>query len=190
MANENESVMGQARKSWIKYECAEMAYSTLSNLDDIDLFLRGLEKVIECQCGKHKETSELHAEPSPFPEAKEVLERFSEPHGRLLKPRKFMQAIRIVETPARFNPAHLGDCAFTHSYSYNTDTRELTDGPSYSYDTMLSSGVNPTTRVVDVPANIRVWIVTYDGMWGGYWSNVTVYVHGNAKITDKTCEIL
>ena len=31
--------------------------------------------------------------------------------------------------------------------------------------------------MVDVRRGIRVWICTYDGQWGGYWSRVHVYVN-------------
>jgi hypothetical protein len=62
-----------------------------------------------------------------------------------------------------------------HTYDYDVKEKRLTEGPSYSYDSMLSQGINPYSRLVDVPTGHRVWVVTYDGMWGGFWS-VNVYV--------------
>ena len=107
-----------------------------------------------------------------FPEHKEILARCGG-----YKPRKFIQAISIVPCPAPFNPSAQGDCAFTHSFL--VENGKITPGPAYSYDTMLVSHVNPYERTVDVKPNQRVWVCTYDGMWGGFWHTVNVYVHRN-----------
>ncbi len=104
-----------------------------------------------------------------FPEYKEILEMAGG-----YKPVKFVQAIEVIKCPAKFNPSGLGDCAYRSSY-YVKDG-EITSGPSYSYDTMMSSGIQPTERIVDVPKGTRLWVVTYDGIWGGHWE-VKVFVH-------------
>jgi len=105
-----------------------------------------------------------------LPEYKQVLAA-----ERNVKPRKFIGKINIVKCPATFNPSAQGDFAYTALYSY--DGKNLTRGPGWSYDTMMSGGVNPYEHAVDVPKGIRVWVVTYDGQWGGYWARVNVYVH-------------
>ena len=104
-----------------------------------------------------------------FPEYKEILEMAGG-----YKPRKFVEAITVIKCPATFNPSGLGDYAYRSSY-YVKDG-EITTGPSYSYDTMMSSGIQPTERAVDVPKGTRMWVVTYDGIWGGHWE-VKVFVH-------------
>ena len=104
-----------------------------------------------------------------FPEYKKILEMSGG-----YKPRKFVQAIEIIKCPAKFNPSGLGDYAYRHSYFVKDGT--ITPGPSYSYDTMMSSRIVPEERIVDVPKGTRMWIVTYDGIWGGHWE-VKVFVH-------------
>lgn len=104
-----------------------------------------------------------------FPEYKEILETSGG-----YKPRKFVQAIEVIKCPAKFNPSGLGDYAYRHSYFVKDG--EITSGPSYSYDTMMSSGIIPTERIVDVPKRTRMWVVTYDGIWGGHWE-VKIFVH-------------
>lgn len=90
------------------------------------------------------------------------------------KPRKFVEKIEVIKCPAKFNPSGLGDYAYRNSYF--VEDGEITSGPSYSYDTMMSSGIVPTERIVDVPKGTRMWVVTYDGIWGGHWE-VKVFVH-------------
>lgn len=97
------------------------------------------------------------------------------PGNKLLKPKKFVEKIAVIKTPAGFNPSAQGDYAFTHSYSW--DGKQLTKGPSYTYDSMMNVVGSPYERTVDVPKGVRVWVCTYDGQWGGYWSRVDVYVH-------------
>lgn len=92
------------------------------------------------------------------------------------KPRKFVQAIQTIICPARFNPSAQGDFAYTKSYAYNTVTNEIKKGPTYSYDTMMSTIPNPYEREVDVPFDTRIWVTIFDGQWGGSWS-VSVFVH-------------
>ncbi len=104
-----------------------------------------------------------------FPEYKEILEMAG---GH--KPRKFVEKIEVIKCPAKFNPSGLGDYAYRSSYFVKDG--EITTGPSYSYDTMMSSRIVPEERVVDVPKGTRMWIVTYDGIWGGHWE-VKVFVH-------------
>lgn len=91
------------------------------------------------------------------------------------KPRKFVEAIRAVPCPAEFTPSAQGDYAFTHSFSVTGGV--ISKGPGYSYDSILGTGVNPYARVVDVPRNTRLWVTTFDGQWGGFWSRVLVFVH-------------
>lgn len=109
-----------------------------------------------------------------LPEWKQILRDMSS-GDKLLKPRKFIEKLCIVLTPAGFNPSAQGDFAFTRSYAW--DGGQLTKGPSYTYDTMISTIESPYERTVDVPKGVRVWICTYDGQWGGFWSRVNVYVH-------------
>ena len=109
-----------------------------------------------------------------FPEVKQVLQQFHH-GGTPRKPRKFYEELRVVPCPAEFNPSAQGDFAFTKAFSW--DGERLTEGPSYSYDSMMASGVNPYMRKVDVPAGKRMWVLTYDGQWDGHWSRVDVYVH-------------
>ncbi len=104
-----------------------------------------------------------------FPEYKEIIEMAG---GH--KPVKFVQAIEVIKCPAKFNPSGLGDYAYRSSYFVKDG--EITTGPSYSYDTMMSSRIVPEERVVDVPKGTRMWVVTYDGIWGGHWE-VKVFVH-------------
>jgi len=104
-----------------------------------------------------------------FPEYKEIL-KMSGGH----KPRKFVEAIKVIKCPATFNPSGLGDYAYRSSYFVKDGI--ITPGPSYSYDTMMSSRIVPEERTVDVPKGTRMWVVTYDGMWGGSWK-VQVFVH-------------
>lgn len=105
-----------------------------------------------------------------LPEYKEILEDWSN-----LKPRKFVEHITIIRCPAAFNPSAQGDFAFTKSFVYKDGA--LYKGPGYSYDTMLTAGVNPYEHTVDVPKGVRVWVTTYDGQWGGFWSRVDVFIH-------------
>ncbi|MBA7593228.1 hypothetical protein ES703_00146 [subsurface metagenome] len=105
-----------------------------------------------------------------LPEYKEVL---AEAGGR--KPRKFVEEIRVRICPATFNPSAQGDFAYTSAFVW--DGENLAKGPGYSYDTMIAGRVNPYERMVDVAKGTRVWIVTYDGQWGGFWSRVLVFVH-------------
>ena len=105
-----------------------------------------------------------------LPEYKEILEDWNN-----LKPHKFVENITILRCPATFNPSAQGDFAFTKSYVYKDGV--LTKGPGYSYDSMLAGGVNPYEHTVDVPKGVRVWVTTYDGQWGGFWSRVEVYIH-------------
>ncbi len=107
-----------------------------------------------------------------LPEYKQILELSG---GR--KPRKFIEKIRIIKTPTTYNPSGLGDAAYRSSYLVDKNGN-ITPGPSYSYDTMMYSGVQPVERPVDVPEGTRLWIVTWDGMWGGSWE-VNVFVHGD-----------
>jgi len=105
-----------------------------------------------------------------LPEAPQVL---AEAGGRL--PIKFAQAVEVVQCPDTFNPSAQGDFAFTHSFSW--DGRQLSKGPAYSYDTTMNVVRSPYERTVEVAKGTRVWVVTYDGQWGGYWSRVLVFVH-------------
>ncbi len=136
-------------------------------------------------------STELAAQHAPEPKVtvtqatpatkKELVYRFLPEYGKVLlesggyKPRKFVEAIEVIVAPAPFVPSAQGDYAYTKSFVW--DGKALTSGPSYSYDTMLTVGVSPYEREVDVLSGNRVWIVTYDGQWGGYWSRVHVYVH-------------
>lgn len=115
-----------------------------------------------------------------LPEYREILKR-SGGH----KPRKFVEAIRIIATPASFNPSGIGDYAYLNSYGYETKTGKIGTGPGYSYESMLPSGVTPRERMVEVPKGMRMWITIYDGMWGGYWSTVNVYVHPDEMPPEK-----
>lgn len=90
-------------------------------------------------------------------------------------PRKFIEKIEIIKCPAEFNPSAQGDYAYTTSFDW--DGKKLIKGPSYSYDTMMNVVDSPFGRTVDVPKGHRIWITTYDGQWGGFWSVVNVYVH-------------
>jgi hypothetical protein len=116
---------------------------------------------------KHLTIDDIHR---LLPEYTEVLSR-SGGH----KPVKFIESIVVIKCPAPFNPSAQGDFAYTQSFSY--DGRTLSSGPAFSYDTMLATRVNPYERIVNVPPGIRVWITTYDGQWGGFWSRVDVYMN-------------
>ena len=94
------------------------------------------------------------------------------------KPRKFVENIKIVDCPTVYNPSGLGDYAYRTSYLVDKDGIHQDVG--YSYDTMMSSGVKPVDRMVDVPRGSRMWIVTYDGIWGGHWE-VLVFIHKDDK---------
>lgn len=118
-----------------------------------------------------------------LPEYKEVLSRMGG-----AKPRKFVEAITIIPCPATFNPSSQGDYAFTHSYAYRVSDGEFVEGPGYTYESMMVSGVNPYEREVDMPRGMRMWVVTYDGMWGGYWSKVNVYVHSAEMLSGAEIE--
>jgi len=118
-----------------------------------------------------------------LPEWKQVLNNMSMmdiPGNKLLKPRKFIEKITIIPTPAGFNPSAQGDYAYTHSYSYTGG--RLIEGPSYSYESMMNVVGSPYERTVDVPKGTRVWVCTWDGQWGGYWSRVDVYVNPDDMI--------
>lgn len=105
-----------------------------------------------------------------LPEYKKILEMAG---GR--KPRKFVEKIKLIETPAMFNPSDIGDCAYMSSYMVDK-SGNVSPITGYSYGSMMCSGVEPTERIIDVPDGTRVWVVTYDGMWGGSWK-VDVFVH-------------
>ena len=105
-----------------------------------------------------------------FPEYKKILEMSGG-----YKPRKFVKAIKVVRCPAKFSPSDLGDCAYRHSYFVDSKG-EIAQGVSYCYDSMIGVGVYPKERTVDVPKGTRMWVVTFDGMWGGFW-DVSVFVH-------------
>ena len=100
------------------------------------------------------------------------------------KPRKFVERIDVIECPAGFNPSAQGDFAYTASFMVNRDG-VVSSGPSYSYDSMLGSGVNPYERQVDVPRGSRIWVVTYDGQWGGAWARVLVFVHPDDALPER-----
>lgn len=117
-----------------------------------------------------------------FPEYKQVLQ---EAGG--YNPRKFVQEMRVVVTPATFNPSAQGDFAFTHSFDW--DGKTLRKGPAYSYDTMMPSRVSPYERAVSVPAGHRIWVTTYDGQWGGFWAHVIIYVNAN-ELPARCAELL
>jgi len=87
--------------------------------------------------------------------------------------KKYLPEYNMVFLAARGSKPR--DFDYTHSFVWNGKT--LTKGPGYSYDTMITEGVNPYERRVDVPKGTRMWVVTYDGQWGGYWSRVLVFVH-------------
>lgn len=93
-----------------------------------------------------------------FPEYKKIL-ALSGGH----KPRKFVEAIKVVRCPTTFSPSGLGDYAYRHSYFVANG--KITEGVSYSYDSMMAVGVSPKERMVDVPKGTRMWVVTFDGMW-------------------------
>jgi hypothetical protein len=107
-----------------------------------------------------------------LPEYKEILEMAGG-----YKPRKFVEKIRIIECPTMYNPSGLGDYAYRTSY-YVDKNGVVTHITGYSYDTMMYTGVQPVERMIDIPEGTRVWIVTYDGIWGGHW-DVNVFVHKN-----------
>lgn len=104
-----------------------------------------------------------------FPEYKQILEMSGG-----YKPRRFVKAIKVKKCPIEFSPSGLGDCAYRHSYFVANG--KISMGVSYSYDSMIASGVSPKERMVDVPRGSRMWVVTFDGMWGGFW-DVDVFVH-------------
>lgn len=112
---------------------------------------------------------DLHTCKRCLPEYKEILEMAGG-----YKPRKFVEKIEIVNCPTVFNPSGLGD--FAYRTSYFVKDGKISQGFGYSYDTMMSSGVQPVDRTVDVPRGTRFWVVTYDGIWGGHWE-VKVFVH-------------
>lgn len=108
-----------------------------------------------------------------LPEYKQVLERAG---GH--KPRKFLEAVKVKLVPVKFNPTGLSDYAVRKSFSWDGTT--LTEGPMYSYDSMINVVKDMSERVIssnDVGPGMRVWITTYDGGWGGYWSSVLVFVN-------------
>jgi hypothetical protein len=112
-----------------------------------------------------------------FPEAREVLDIMSLtdiPGNKPRKPLKFYEKIKVLPTPAKFSPSSISDSAFTKMFSY--ENRYLAEGPSYTYDTLPNMTADPFERFVNVPRGSRVWVCTYDGMWGGYWARVDVYV--------------
>ena len=119
---------------------------------------------------------DLQAVKKYLPEYQEVLKASGG-----YKPRLFVKSIKVVKCPASFNPSAQGDFAFTHAFVYSVEKKRLTEGPFYSYDTMLSSRINPYEREVDVPEGSRAWVVTYDGQWGGYWSKVLVFISSSVK---------
>ncbi|MDD3474448.1 MAG: hypothetical protein PHP08_00910 [Candidatus Dojkabacteria bacterium] len=104
-----------------------------------------------------------------FPEYKKILEMSGG-----YKPRKFVKAIKVIKCPSKFSPSGLGDYAYRHSYFVSNG--KIVPGISYSYDSMMAVGVSPDERMVDVPKGSRMWVVTFDGMWGGFW-DVLVFVH-------------
>lgn len=125
---------------------------------------------------EYEPTEKQFLKPSPE-EVKSLLPEYREVLGELrgLKPIKFVESIVVLKCPAPFNPSAQGDYAFTSAFTW--DGRTLSRGPSFSYDTMLATGVNPYERIVNVPQGVRVWIATYDGQWGGFWSRVDVYMN-------------
>ena len=126
-----------------------------------------------------------------LPEWKQVLNRMSMmdiPGNKLRKPKKFVEKITIIPTPANFSPSSQGDYAFTNSYSY--DGVSLAEGPSYTYDSMMNVVGSPYERTVDVPRGTRVWVCTYDGQWGGYWSRVDVYVNADDLASSPGMKLL
>jgi hypothetical protein len=90
------------------------------------------------------------------------------------KPIKFQQAITIKKAPADFQPSGLNDTASRIVYDFHGGKVDRVI--SYSYDTMMNMVPDISDRQVTVPEGHRVWVVTYDGMSGGYWSQVDVYV--------------
>ena len=126
-----------------------------------------------------------------LPEWKRVLDDMSMvdiPGNKLKKPKKFVEKIEIIQTPAGFNPSAQGGYAFTNSYSW--DGENLMKGPSYTYESMMNVVGSPYERAVDVPRGTRVWVCTYDGQWGGYWSRVDVYVHADDLISSPGLKLL
>lgn len=126
-----------------------------------------------------------------LPEWRQVLNDMSMmdiPGNKLLKPKKFVEKIAIIQAPANFNPSAQGDSAFTSSYSW--DGKNLAKGPGYTYESMMNVVGSPYERTVDVPKGARVWVCTWDGQWGGYWSRVDVYVHPDDMIGSPGLRLL
>ena len=121
-----------------------------------------------------------------LPEWQQVLYNMSHmdiPGNKLLKPKKFVEKIEVIKTPAQFNPSGISDTAFLHSYSW--DGKVLTEGPSYSYDSMMNIVGSPFERNISIPRGSRVWICIYDGAMGGFWRKVDVFVNADDFAQDK-----
>jgi len=108
-----------------------------------------------------------------FPEWKAVLEGAG---GH--NPRKFVEHLKIIITPAQWNPTGLGDFDFRHTFVYKAHEKRLVAGPAYSYDTMLNvaSGSGLHNRAVTLEQADRFWDVVYTGQWGGGWVKVNLYI--------------
>lgn len=138
----------------------------------LDVIIQKMEKYIS----KGVINMELENAKRMLPEYKKILEMSG---GN--KPRKFVKAIKIIKCPVKFSPSGLGDYAYQHSYFVANG--QITQGISYSYDSMIGVGVSPEERMVDVPKGTWMWIVTFDGMWGGFW-DVKVFVHEADMLTE------
>lgn len=104
-----------------------------------------------------------------LPEYKKILEECG---GN--KPKKFIEAIKVVPCPAVFSPSDISD--YEYRYSFLVDKNGIQKIAAYCYESMMASGVNPYERNVDVPRGSRMWVVTFNGMGKGFW-RVQVFVH-------------
>lgn len=108
-----------------------------------------------------------------LPEWKRVL---SECGGN--QPQKFVEAVRIVETPVEWNPTSIGD--FDMRMVYLWDGTKLVHVTSFSYDTLPSVAIGSrhgfASRTAMVKPGQRIWDVVYSGQWGGRWARVDVLV--------------
>lgn len=120
-----------------------------------------------------------------LPEWGYVIKELSQgqPGGKMKHPRKFVEVIKIIPTPAKFNPSHIDDYSYSESFAW--DGKHLSKGESYSYDSMINVVGGVFEREVTVPKGVRIWICIYSGAQGGHWVSVNVYASPEDIIASK-----
>ena len=92
--------------------------------------------------------------------------------GKVGNSRTLVASIKLVKGPFVNSPTNMN---ITDSYwSYDWDGTQLIAGPSYTYESAKGFVAAPAK---DVPPGHHLWVVRWTGLYGGRFSEATVYVN-------------